>query len=109
MMAILFSLLVFVFTSGPCLVNCLQSTATGINAKTQVSGTRQYLFNKASTGVKVTIPKDFEIPEPKPLTVADGNYGNALTGTVNTIVFVATGVPVSESIAAAREAATLGC
>lgn len=95
MMAILFSLLVFVFTSGPCLVNCLQSTATGINAKTQVSGTRQYLFNKASTGVKVTIPKDFEIPEPKPLTVADGNYGNALTGSLGLALRLGAGVFVA--------------
>lgn len=46
----------------------------------------------ASNNKKLIVPSDFKVPEPKPLSVADGNYLGAFTGALAAIYRLGAGI-----------------
>lgn len=46
----------------------------------------------ASSNKKLIVPSNFKVPEPKPLSVADGNYLGALTGALAAIYRLGAGI-----------------
>jgi len=64
---------------------CVLSTTVLLLANAAVALKLPFLQSSsalAGSARKLTVPDDFKVPEPKPLSVADGNYAGAISGTI---------------------------
>lgn len=91
------------------LLACIQMISSLKSMKFRNSFNTKHYASK-----KLKLPDDFKIPEPKPLSVADGNYAGAISGALAAIVRLGSGIfvlgwkPLSSEKASNNWPGTLG-